>query len=270
MWTVLKLIIGLAAIYGVIVGVMAWRQRDMMYFPDTRHVAPDQVGLTGFDEVELVTGDGQTLIAWHHGAPPGAATILTFHGNGGSIALRASRYEGMVRAGFGVLALSYRGYGGSTGTPHQAGLIADGFAAYDWLAQRVNGPVVLHGESLGSAIALQVAGERPVAGLVLEAAATSILDVARRAYPWLPVRLLLADQYRSDLIIDKVRAPLLMIHGTRDRIVPFELGQRLFALANQPKRMIAIDGAGHNDLWRLETDQQTIRFIRDITGGGRY
>ncbi len=267
MWFGIKLFLGFLCIYALIVALMAWRQRDMMYFPDRQRIQPAAVGLTDFKEVEINTPDGETILAWHHPATDGVATLVHFHGNGGSIALRAARYQMFAQAGFGVLAVSYRGYGGSSGTSTEAGLIADGLAAYDFVENSTGGPIVLYGESLGTAVAIQVAAEREVAGMVLEAPPSSILEVARRAYPWLPVEWLLKDRFRSDQRIGAVTAPVLMVHGRRDAVIPFDLGETLFRMANEPKRFVAIDRAGHNDLWEHGMGTLAVEFLKGLKTG---
>jgi len=263
---IIKLIIGFALVYAAVVVLVAWRQRDIMYFPDPRRVTPTEARISEFSEVEIATPGGETIIAWHH--PPaidGGVTLLHFHGNGGSIAMRAARYQMFANAGFGVLAVSYRGYGGSSGQPSEAGLINDGLAAYDWLAGKKAGPIALYGESLGTAVAVQVAADRPIAALVLEAPANSLLEVAQRAYPFLPVAWLMKDRFRSDQRIAGIQAPILMVHGRRDTVIPFDLGEKLFRLANEPKRFIAIDEAGHNDLWEHGMGNLAITFLNEVS-----
>jgi len=147
------------------------------------------------------------------------------------------------------VALSYRGYGGSSGRPTEPGLIEDAAAAYAFAIARYPAEhVVLWGESLGSALALAVAAEKPVGHLVLEAPFTSAADVGAQHYWLVPVRLLIKDQFRSDLRASKVRAPVLVVHGENDTIVPMTFGKQLYDLIQAPKRFVRVAGAGHNDL----------------------
>jgi fermentation-respiration switch protein FrsA (DUF1100 family) len=147
------------------------------------------------------------------------------------------------------LALSYRGYGGSTGSPSEAGMIADARAAYAFATARVPAErIVVFGESLGTGVAVALAATQRIGRLILEAPFTSAVDIGARAYWYLPVRLLMKDPFRSDQRIAKVTAPLLVLHGERDRVVPIALGERLFALANEPKRFVRFPAGTHVDL----------------------
>ncbi len=247
---VIKILIGITVVYAAIVALTALNQRNMQYFPRTQRIAPEMVGLPDMREVLLETADGVNLVTWRHPPAPDKPTVLYFQGNGGSSADRADRFADLIGAGFGIFAPSYRGYGGSGGSPTETGLLADGLAAYDHLAEMRDGPIVVYGESLGSGIAVHVAAHRDVAALALESPFTSALDVARNAYPVLPVSFLMKDRYHSDRLINKVSCPLVVIHGVDDNVVPFRLGKALFELANDPKRFVAVPNGGHNDLWR--------------------
>ena len=195
----------------------------MMYFPDRAHSTPAQAGLSQAQEVELKAADGEYSLAWHI-APRGDRTvILYFHGNGGALRDRVERFGKLARDGFGLVALEYRGYGGNTGTPTEAGLIADAEAAYAYAAARYPAKqIVLWGESLGSGVAVALATRKPVARVILEAPFTSAVAVAAAHYWYLPVGLLMKDQFRSDAVIGNVTAPVLILHGARDQVVPFD------------------------------------------------
>jgi len=246
------LLIGLVCYVGI-VALMYLAQRALMYFPYSVRVAPADAGFPQAAEAELPAEDGVRLIAWTVPPQPGKPVIVYFHGNGGALAHRVHRFRRLIEDGTGLVALSYRGYGGSEGRPTEDGLIADGRAAYDLARARYpDAPIVLWGESLGSGVAVALAAEKNVAAVVLEAPFTSAADVAFSAYPFLPVSLLMKDQFRSDQRIGKVTAPVLIMHGRRDRVVPFRLGERLFALANEPKAFVAFPEGGHEDLDRYD------------------
>ena len=148
--------------------------------------------------------------------------------------LRAGRFKWLVADGTGLVALSYRGYGGSTGRPSETGLISDAAAAYDFAIARYPAKhIVLWGESLGTGVAIALAAEREVGGLILDAPFTSIADVGAAAYPFAPVRWFIKDAFHSDERVVRVKVPLLVLHGERDSIVPIRLGERLFALASR-------------------------------------
>jgi|SRR5690348_4587049 len=224
-------------------------QRAIMYVPDRRHTAPTAAGFPAAQEVVLETDDGEHVMAWHVAPRDDKPVIIYFHGNGGSLSYRVSRFTDIVADGTGLIALSYRGYGGSSGRPTEAGLMRDAAAAYDYAVARYPAErLVLWGESLGSALAVALAAERPVAKIVLEAPFTSIADVAATHYWYFPVRLLLKDQFHSDRRIREVKAPVLILHGERDRVVPIALGERLFALVTSPKQFVRFAEGGHNDL----------------------
>ncbi len=245
----LKWLIAALVMFGGFVALMYVAQRSLMYFPERFRVAPADAGLPMAEEVSLTTADGETVIVWH--VPPQGehAVVLYFHGNGGSLRYRADRFRALIEAGYGLIALSYRGYGGSTGSPTEAGLIADAQAAYRFAAARYPAArIALWGESLGSGVAVALAADETVARIVLEAPFTSAADVGAAVYWFLPVRLLMKDSFRSDLRIRRVSAPILILHGTNDAVVPIALGERLYMLANEPKRFARFRGGGHDDL----------------------
>jgi fermentation-respiration switch protein FrsA (DUF1100 family) len=247
---VLKWLIVLAVFgYGGLLALMYGVQRKLMYFPDPVRTPPAQAGLPQAQEAVLRSGDGETLIAWHIAPRGDRPVILYFQGNAGALGLRVDRFSWLVAEGNGLVALSYRGYGGSTGRPSEEGLIRDARAAYDFAAERYSAKrIVLFGESLGSAVAIALAAERAVGGVILDAPFTSAADVGAAAYPFAPVRWLMKDPFRSDRRIGRITAPLLMLHGERDSVVPIAFGERLFALANEPKRMVCFPDGNHVDL----------------------
>jgi fermentation-respiration switch protein FrsA (DUF1100 family) len=153
--------------------------------------------------------------------------------------------------GWGVYMMTYRGYGGSTGSPSETANVADARLAYQALVQDGVSPtsIIAYGESLGTGIAVRIAAELPVAGVILDAPYTSIVDIAARSYPFLPVRLILTDRYETTRYIGKIRAPLLILHGERDGVVPVAMGRELARLAPEPKRLVTFPGGHHSDLY---------------------
>ena len=246
----LKWILAVAALaYVGLLALMYVFQRRLMYFPDATRGSPAAAGLPQAEEVEFQSGDGERLIAWTIPPRNGKPVVIYFQGNAGALALRAERFAWLTADGTGLVALCYRGYGGSTGKPSEEGLIGDARAAYDFATARYgDSRIVLFGESLGTAVAVALAAERPVAGVILDAPFTSAADVGAAAYPFAPVRWLMKDQFHSDRRIGRVTAPLLVLHGERDSIVPIGFGERLFALAHEPKRMVRFPQGGHVDL----------------------
>jgi uncharacterized protein len=248
----LKLLIGVLVVFGGFVALMYVAQRSLMYFPDRQRIAPAAAGLPQAEEAVLDTTDGERVIVWHIPPKGDRPVVLYFQGNGGGLNLRADRFRALTADGTGLIALNYRGYGGSTGSPTEDGLIADAEAVYAFAASRYPAErIVPWGESLGSGVAVALASSHKVGRLMLEAPFTSAADVGSRVYWFLPVSLLMKDQFRSDLRIPKVSVPVLIVHGTGDTVVPFALGERLFTLANEPKRFVRIERGGHSDLDRF-------------------
>jgi fermentation-respiration switch protein FrsA (DUF1100 family) len=244
----LKWLIAAVLLYGGTVVLLYMAQRSLQYFPVRRRTAPRVVGLSEAEEVVLNTADGEQVIVWHVPPHEDHPVFLYFHGNGGSLRWREERFRALIADGSGLVALSYRGYGGSSGRPTETGLLKDAAAAYAFAIGRYPAErIVLWRESLGSALAIAVAAEKPVACVVLEAPFTSAVDVGARHYWFVSVRLFMKDQFRSDLRAPEVRAPVLILHGEKDAVVPIDLGKRLYSLIQAPKRFITVTDAGHNE-----------------------
>jgi uncharacterized protein len=248
------LLIGVVVYLGI-VALMYFAQRALMYFPEMRRTAPAQAGLPEAEEVVLDTADGERVIVWHIAPRGDQPVVLYFHGNGGALHYRADRFRELTQDGTGLVALSYRGYGGSSGRPSEDGLIEDVRAAYAFAVQRHPAArLVLWGESLGTGVAIAIAAEKAadkrVTHLVLEAPFASAVSVAASVYPFVPVRFLMKDQFRSDLRIRNIKVPVLIVHGDRDTVIPIESGERLYSLIEGPKRFQRVPGAGHDDLGR--------------------
>lgn len=206
----------------------------------------------------IKTEDSVKIHGWFAGAENAKATLIIAHGNGGNISYGHILMRALQRRGYNVLMYDYRGYGRSEGSPTENGLYRDGRAAYDYaLALPGVHPsrVILWGTSLGGAVALDVATQRPIAGLILESTFTSAKDVAKMLYPFLPVQFFLHTKFNS---IDKIRTmtiPILIMHGSHDTILPLGLGRRLYQAANEPKEFYEIAGADHNDTFFVGGDE---------------
>jgi fermentation-respiration switch protein FrsA (DUF1100 family) len=247
-WTLIVLLVG----YVGVVAVLYFVQRALMYFPDTARTSPAVAGLPEAQEILLDTADGERVIVWHLPPRGDRPVVFYLHGNGGALSHRAARFRGLTADGTGLVAIDYRGYGGSTGHPTESGLAIDAQTAYAFAAERYPAArIAVWGESLGTGVAAALAAERPIGRLVLEAPFTSAVDLAARRYPFVPVRWLMKDQFRSDLRIAAIAAPLLVLHGARDPIVPIEYGERLFGLAREPKRFVRFAQGEHEDLDRF-------------------
>lgn len=246
---VLKTLATLAVAYLALVLAAYLLQRRLMYFPDSARTPPAAVGLGDVEEVVLQAPDGARVIAWWTRAKPGQPTLLYFHGNGGSLALRAERIRRYQMLGRGVFMMSYRGYSGSSGSPSEAANVADALMAFRWLtaAGVKSEDIILYGESLGSGVAVQVAAAAPVGGMILDAPYTSAVEIGAKAYPFLPVRWLMRDRYDSLSRMPQITAPLLIVHGERDGVIPIAYGRRVFAAAAEPKAFVSFPEAGHDD-----------------------
>lgn len=211
----------------------------------------DQQAQLNAEDVWIRTADGVRVHAWWVSQKGARFVTLYLHGNAGNVTHRGSRIREITTAGSSVLMLDYRGYGKSMGRPTERGLYADAQAAYEYLVRmgyRLE-QIVVHGESIGCAVAIDVASRNACGGVVLEAPFTSAADVAQTVLP--VVGPLLIRGFNSARKISRVRAPLLFIQGDRDEIIPLSLGQRLFAAAPAPKTFWLVEGAHHNDI--LET-----------------
>ncbi|MCP3461156.1 alpha/beta hydrolase [Bradyrhizobium sp. CCGUVB23] len=230
--------------------VLYVRQRDMLFpIPPVGRTLPDAAGFPEAEEHVLTTSDGEKVIIWHVPAKPGRPVILFFPGNGDFLAGLVSRFRAMTADGTGLVALSYRGYAGSGGAPSEQGLLRDAAAAYAFTtAHYAAERIVVWGFSLGSGVAVAVASEHPIGKLILEAPYTSTVDVAASAFWFVPVRLLMRDRFRSDERIARVTVPLLIMHGANDLVIPIVFGERLFALAHEPKQFVRFPGGGHDNL----------------------
>jgi hypothetical protein len=252
-------------IYGAMVVAMYLLHRSVMYpAPQTSRTAPAEAGFPQAQEIILDTADGEKIVAWHVPPQAGKPVVIFFHGNGEVIAWRVLRFRELTAAGIGLVAVSYRGYGGSTGSPSEAGLIADAEAAFRFAAERYPSErIVAWGYSLGSGVAVALASQHPVGKLILEAPFTSAADIGAAAFPFLPVRWLLKDGFHSDERIGAVRAPLLVMHGEKDTVVPIRFGERLFSLANQPKRMVRFPNGDHVNLEGQGVVKAGLAFLAD-------
>jgi fermentation-respiration switch protein FrsA (DUF1100 family) len=241
-------------------GIVWAGQRRMMYFPYRDLPAPAAVGLSAAQEVSFQTEDGISLGGWFVPAAGLAAprfTVIVFNGNAGNRSYRAPLAAALARRGVATLLFDYRGYGENEGSPSEHGLTLDARAAHFYATTRPDvdpARLVYFGESLGTAVALRLAVEKPPTALVLRSPFTSFADMGRHHYPILPVRLLLRDRYSSIDVIRRLEAPLLVIAGDSDELVPITQSEKMYAAARDPKRFLRIGGAMHNDYDLLAGD----------------
>ncbi|MEM7620257.1 MAG: alpha/beta hydrolase [Pseudomonadota bacterium] len=238
-------------------------QRRLIYIPDTTYLKPAQVGLANIKEITLKTPDNQSLVSWYVKARKGQPTLLYFHGNAGNILNRKERIALYQSHGFGVFILGYRGYGASSGKPTEQHLITDGGIAYEWLIEQgVRAKeVILYGESLGTGVAVQLASQKQVKAVILETPYASLVEIGARQYPFLPVNLLMKDRYESIKFITKINAPLLILHGQRDNLIPVQSAQKLFEAATNPKEMKLYQYGTHTDLYGHGAWQDILSYL---------
>jgi hypothetical protein len=261
---ILEIAAGLAVVYLLVLIGIWLGQHSLTYIPDRRRIAPASLGLDFVQEHVLTTPDGAELIAWHGPAAPGKPTLLYFHGNGGGLIDRAPRFELYRKAGIGLFIMSYRSYSGSSGVPSEPLNIADADRAWDYLASLEVEPedIVLYGESLGTGVAIQVATRRQPRALILEAPYSSLVDIGAWRFPYLPVRQMMKARYESTRHIEKVTAPLLIVHGEADGIVPIRFGRKLFAAApSEQKRFVSYPGSGHMETYDHGALTEILQFL---------
>jgi uncharacterized protein len=267
--TVLKwTVIFASLIYLGALSALFFAQRGFIYpIPTTRRTTPTAAGFPQAEEHVLSTSDGERVIVWHVAPAPGRHVVIYFPGNGDTLAGLVGRFRDITSDGTGLAALSYRGYAGSSGQPSEVGILQDANAAYAFTAALYPaGKIVPWGFSLGSGVAVALAADHPVGGLILEAPYTSIADIAATAFRLFPVRYLLRDRFRSDQRIARVRAPLLIMHGGRDSTISISFGEALFALANEPKQFVRFPEGGHNDLDAFGAIETARQFIGALKG----
>ncbi len=249
--TILKWGVALALIaYFGGLALLYFAQRSILFpIPETRRTSPKAAGFPQAEEHLLQTSDGEKLVAWHVPPRAGKPVVAFFHGNGDILAWRAPWFATLTADGTGLVAVSFRGYAGSSGSPTEAGLINDAEAAYAFAVERyAPDRIVPWGYSLGSGPAVALAARHRIAKLILQAPYTSIADVAAAAFPFAPVRWFVRDQFHADQWIANVTSPVLIMHGGRDRTIPIRFGERLYELARDPKQMVRFPEGGHDDL----------------------
>jgi uncharacterized protein len=250
----------------------AWfwvHQREFQYSPGGTIATPRAAGLPEFAKIEITTEDGETIVGWWK-APPnsGGGVVLYLHGTPGTLPDYAPyALPDIEKAGVGALAIDYRGYGGSTGSPSETGIERDARAAFDFIRRSApQSKIAVFGQSFGTGPAVALATQRPIAGLLLVAPYASVLRLfGLEAPPILPYRWLLRDQYDSEALIDRVTAPVMILHGTADATIPIAEARRLYDAAHQPKTMIEVEGAGHTEAMQGDARTRALRALATWT-----
>jgi fermentation-respiration switch protein FrsA (DUF1100 family) len=242
----LRLALALAGAYLLLCLLVFLAQRRLLYHPDALPLR--QAAAIGAETLALQAADGTPLVAWWIAPPSETAPVaLYLHGNGANLDARAARLQALREDGLGVLAISWRGYGGSAGEPSEAGWKQDALAGYQELRRRGVAParILLYGESLGSQLALMLAAEQPVAALLLDSSFDSALALAQQHYRLLPLAWLMRDPHRADLVAPRLQLPVLQVHCSADPISPLAHAERLQALLGQRSELLVLDGDCH-------------------------
>jgi alpha-beta hydrolase superfamily lysophospholipase len=251
-------------------GVCVWfaaYQRDMIYTLGGPRMTPAEAGAPWLKAVDIRTADGERLDGWWSPPTPGKGVVIFFHGTPSTLVDTVWHLNDLAQAGLGALAIDYRGYGGSTGRPSETGLREDARAAFDFVRETApKARIAVFGESLGTGVAVDLARDRPVAGLVLNSPFASIADHFAQHLPPLPYRLLLTERFDSEGQIGGVGAPVMILAGTADDVTVIEEARRLFAATREPKRMIEVDGAGHCAAWSGDAKAAALDALAAWTG----
>ena len=266
----LSFIIWGAVAYLLFGGILFGCQRSLLYHPNQTVPDPSDYGLRNVSVERIASEAEHELLAWWHEPQSAEAPVLIyFHGNAGHLGHRAEKISPYLDAGVGVLLVTYRYNAGAGGSPSEEGLYADGRAAMNFIQGLGIPParVFVYGEALGTAVAVTIAAENTVGGVILEAPYTSIADVAQTHYWYIPARILLFDKFDVTEKIKRIDAPLLLIHGERDAIIPVKFGRALFNLAREPKVAHFVADAGHNDLHYHGMPRRVLQFLRKLFPG---
>jgi fermentation-respiration switch protein FrsA (DUF1100 family) len=267
-----RLLKGAVIVYLMMVAILFFAQRSMLYVRTTARPMLNIAALEPKREIVcLATPDGLHLRSWYfRPGRAGAPVVVFLHGNAGDIGNHIPWAKFLIDAGYGVLALEYRGYGGNPGSPTEDGLYDDARGAFDFLKQQgiADRDVALFGESLGTGVAVQMATEHEVGAVILRSPYTSIPDVAAVQFWYVPVHWLVRDRFDSLSKIAKIHAPLMVFHGDSDTLIPIALGRRLYDAAPEPKTWLAVPGAGHNDVQTPAAEQAVLGFLQRVFPAG--
>ena len=242
-------------------------QRKMTFNKSGRPKKPFEYGFYDINEIFVNTSDNLLLLAWYQKPKDKRPIQIYFHGNSYDIGERAYRIKKYIDYGWGVLLLSWRGYSGNSGRPTEKNLYLDGQAAVNWVINNtgyLNKNIILYGESLGCGVAVELSIVNRFKSIVLEAPFTSIGDIGQKKYPIYPVKFLTLDKFDNLSKIHRVLSPLLIIHGKKDEIIPYNHSLKLFKKAQEPKKHVCIDEAMHNNLYDFNIDKDVISFIDSL------
>jgi len=249
-------------VYFVILIFLYFYQRNLMYHPNENNYFGDKISVD-VEKVKVNTDDNIELLGWFHEKDLGKyKTILFFHGNAGSLENRIHKLNHFREMNVNFLIIAWRGFSGNKGKPSEKGLYQDGKSALNWLINKgvKEENIIIYGESLGTGVATHLSQNKNFAGIILETPFTSMIDAAKSFYPYIPVGLLLKDKFDNKTKIKNVRAPVLIMHGEADQIVPFFMGKKIYEIANEPKYSYFTK----NDNHMMEYDENLIKALNSF------
>lgn len=265
---VLEFLFWTAVVYVAVCTSLFLIQRTFMYFPSKVTQSRAVFNAQDMDVVSFNTEDGLELAAWYKAPETGKPIIVLFHGNASHMGISALKVRSFLDAGYGAFLPAYRGYAGNKGRPTEQGLYLDGRAAISWLLENgyEQSDIIIYGESLGTGVSVELASKyyKDVRGVILESPYTSFIDLAKRTYFWLPLNLVMRDRYENIDKIADIQAPIFIVRGAKDTLVPPEMGQRLFDAAKAEKHIKTLENSGHNDMHQNGVDQYIMHFVTGL------
>ena len=246
-----SIILAILFLYFISVIVVYFYQRKLLYYPlspptFTKDISGDGL-IHKFETISFETSDNLNLKGWYHFKSLEKKTILFFHGNASNLDNRIYKLNLLGNLDVNFLIIAWRGYSGNPGKPSEAGLYQDSLGALKWLNKKgiSNEKIILYGESLGTAVATEIGQNKKFAGIILESPFTSMIEMGKKYYPIFPVKLLIKDKYETKKKIKNIKFPILIMHGKKDKLVPFNMGNELYNLANEPKFKYFTEKDGH-------------------------
>ena len=261
----LQIILFIFFIYFLILVFLYFYQRNLLYHPSENNYSGDKISVN-IEKVKISTSDNIQLLGWYHEKNlKDYKTLIFFHGNAGSLENRIHKLNHFQDMNINFLIIAWRGFSGNNGKPSEQGLYEDGKSAIDWLIKKgvSEKNLILYGESLGTGVAIHLAQNQNFAGIILETPFTSMIDAAKKFYPYIPVKILLKDKFENYKKIKKINIPVLVMHGEVDQIVPFEMGKKIYEMANQPKYSYFTKYDNH----MMEYDKKLLKVLINFIDG---
>lgn len=264
---IIRFLAPIAIVYLALMAGLYISQETLIYHAAKNPFPVSESLVPGTREIQVTTEDGLKLTGWYSPAKkPSNITIVRFHGNGSNVKWNMNALLPYAQQGYGVLSAEYRGFSGNPGKPSEEGLYKDAHAYISWLKENgiPESNIIVYGESIGSGPAVQMAVDYPkIHALILQCPLSSLVDAASTHYWYAPVNQLLRDRYDNLSKIGQIKAPLILAHGTKDSVIPYALGKKLFDAAPNPKTLITIEGGNHNDLADFGMDQKILNALSE-------